>query len=180
MRFHRIINLIYCRHALLHFRFLPQKIFSALFMSSKIKPKFALSMRALNISYQKQNMPSYLKNGSGSTERLLDTSQYYNQLIYVPRQATISSITTDTTGFRYFATYISTYIFGSDRSSRNANVCPCVCDKPVKSTQSSSFWLRSSSSHQRVYKQSSSSLQVVFKQYSSSVQVDFNWSSNEL
>ena len=86
-------------------------------MSSKIKPKFALSMRALNISYQKQNMPSYLKNGSGSTERLLDTSQYYNQLIYVPRQATISSITTDTTGFRYFATYISTYIFGSDRSS---------------------------------------------------------------
>jgi len=48
---------------------------------------------------QKQNMPSYLKNGSLSNGGMVDTSQYYNQLIYVPRQATISSITTDTTGF---------------------------------------------------------------------------------
>ena len=46
-------------------------------------------------------MPSYLKTGPVPNGGILDTSQYYNQLIYVPRQATVSSITTETTGFRY-------------------------------------------------------------------------------
>ena len=50
--------------------------------------------------YQKQNKTNYLKNGTLTDGGIVDTSQYYNQLIYVPRQATISSITTDTTGFR--------------------------------------------------------------------------------
>ena len=58
------------------------------------------SIKAWITHYKKQSMPSYLKNGSASNGGLLDTSQYYNQLIYAPRQATISSITTDTTGFR--------------------------------------------------------------------------------
>lgn len=57
-------------------------------------------IKAKNNSYQKQNKTNYLKNGTLTDGGIVDTSQYYNQLTYVPRQATISSITTDTTGFR--------------------------------------------------------------------------------
>ena len=87
-------------------------------------------------------------------------------------------------------------LFGSDRSSRNANVCPSVCQcfcpgQTCIEHSISSFWLRSLSSHQGVIKgssrghqgiikgsskASSSSLQAVFKRSSSSLQAVFKQS----
>ena len=50
------------------------------------------------------------------------------------------------------------FVFGSDRSSRCHNVCPSVCPSVrhnmLKSTQSASFWLRSSSNQSGISQQS--------------------------
>ena len=59
--------------------------------------------------------------------------------------------------------------FASDRSSRNVNVHPFVWFKLVQSSQSSSFWLKSSSNQSGISKQSVST-QRAFRELSESTQ----------